>query len=159
MIPIPSVSTSCDQNQISSGRDSFPTDNTRGGEDNTRGKTSTTVEEINQIEIGTGTGASSSSGNQFSIHAVDQSTTYSLNLGSGMASKGGVSNGISTVQSLPTVSMSASEQNFSSDLVEGNVYSTLSSVSLPFENKDKDGDSDVSLLLKRKADEICNGSS
>ena len=107
MIPIPSVSTSCDQNQISSGRDSFPTEH-EGGEDNTRGKTSTTVEEINQIEIGTGTGASSSSGNQFSIHAVDQSTSLiSEGLFSPTASWKGASARMKRILSYPM-----EEQNF-----------------------------------------------
>ena len=67
-------------------------------------KSSSDIEESNLAGSGPGTGSmnTSTAGGQLSFstssNAVDQSSTYSMNLGSGMVSKGGIFNGLNQVQ-------------------------------------------------------------
>ena len=136
----------------------------RGGDGTTVGmKSSSDIEESNLTGSGSGTGSmnTSSAGGQLSFstssNAVDQSSTYSLNLGSGMVSKGGIFNGLNQVQG-PTSILGQNQnlnpsQSKSQNQILGETDGGVALLSPTVESEIRET---TALSLKRKVDEICN---
>ena len=135
-----------------------------GGGGTTLGMTSSTiVDGANLIGSGTGSTITSTAGSQSSNiasgNSVDQSSTYSLNLGSGMISKGGVFNGISQVQG-PTSIVGQNQQinqsqSQSQSQSLGKIDSGVSLLSSGVGSETRDT---TVLSLKRKAEDACESS-
>ena len=137
----------------------------RGGDGTTVGmKSSSDIEESNMTGSGSGTGSmnTSTAGGQLSFstssNAVDQSSTYSLNLGSGMVSKGGIFNGLNQVQG-PTSVLGQNQnlnqsQSRSQNQILGETDGGVALLSPTVESEIRET---TVLSLKRKVDEICDG--
>ena len=138
----------------------------RGGDGTTVGmKSSSDIEESNLTGSGSGSGTgsmnTSSAGGQLSFstssNAVDQSSTYSLNLGSGMVSKGGIFNGLNQVQG-PTSILGQNQnlnqsQSKSQNQISGETDGGVALLSPAVESEIRET---TVLSLKRKVDEICD---
>ena len=138
----------------------------RGGDGTTVGmKSSSDIEESNLTGSGSGSGTgsmnTSSAGGQLSFstssNAVDQSSTYSLNLGSGMVSKGGIFNGLNQVQG-PTSVLGQNQnlnqsQSKSQNQILGETDGGVALLSPTVESEIRET---TVLSLKRKVDEICH---
>ena len=137
-----------------------------GGDGTTVGmKSSSDIEESNLTGSGSGSGTgsmnTSSAGGQLSFstssNAVDQSSTYSLNLGSGMVSKGGIFNGLNQVQG-PTSILGQNQnlnpsQSKSQNQILGETDGGVALLSPIVESEIRET---TALSLKRKVDEICD---